>query len=389
MLHSNPVDRYYDDLLADVARKIQLTATAYGEAVAHFDAVSWYLDQHEGGLPEYHPVIYPQGSFRMGSTISAHDDREDYDIDLLLELALDPATSPEAALLLVVRSLEAGKGRLKFSTLEVKKRCVTLGYANMHLDVTPAVLVPWRDPRVVSIFDRHPERPDHPLANPEGFARWFDAKVRPNSPIEMRSVTPSRSTLAHVVPVPEQKPAEHKTDRLLAIQLLKRFRDIRCDRGDYDRCPSVLLSRIAAEAPQRPGLVADLRSAAAHLAREVVATPLYVTNPACPEDVLSDRWPKREGSNILFARDLGVLVERLDELVRADGTQVRKLDILKDLFGEHAALDGFRKAVERASNQSRAGTFSAAKNGAVSFGAAVPASSVAAPQHRFFGDPER
>jgi hypothetical protein len=40
MIHSIPVDRYYDDLLADVARRIQLTPTAYGEAVSHFNAVS-------------------------------------------------------------------------------------------------------------------------------------------------------------------------------------------------------------------------------------------------------------------------------------------------------------------------------------------------------------
>lgn len=388
MIHSTPVDRYYDDLLADVARRIQLTPTAYGEAVDHFNAVSGYLDEHDGGLPDYDPIIYPQGSFRMGSTISAHDDREDYDIDLLLELALDPATSPEAALGLVARSLAAGKGRLKFSTLKIKKRCVTLGYSNMHLDVTPAVLVPLRDPRVVTIFDRHPDRPDHALANPEGFARWFDAMVRPQSTIATRAVTASRSIRAHVVPVPEQKPAEHKPDRLLAIQLLKRFRDIRCDRGDYDRCPSVLISKIAAEAPQRPGLVADLRSAAAHLAREVSVNPLHVVNPACHEDVLSDRWPQRGGSNLLFARDLGVLVLRLDELVR-EGTQVRKLDILKDLFGENAAMDGFRQAVARANAQSRTGGFSASKTGAVAFGGVVPAGSVAAPTHRFFGDDVR
>ena len=383
MLHSTPVDRYYDDLLADVAHRIQLTPTAYKEAVAHFDAVSQYLDTHESGFPELSPVIYPQGSFRMGSTISAYDDREDYDIDLILELAIDRFNDPDVVLHRVARALSDGKGRLKFTTCEIKKRCVTLGYANMHLDVTPAVLMPGRDPRVISIFDRHPERPDHALANPEGFARWFDARVRP------RAVIAKREVRAAVVPVPEQTPADHKPDRLLAIQLLKRFRDIRCDRGGYDRCPSVLLSRIAADAPQGSGLVTDLRSAASYLARAVSVQDLYVENPACPEDVLSDRWPKAVGSNLRFAQDLGVLVLRLDELVLADGTQIRKLDILKDLFGENAARDGFRQTVDRASAQSRNGQFSASKTGAVGFAGSVPSGSVAAPAHRFFGGPVR
>ncbi|MGI4732468.1 MAG: nucleotidyltransferase domain-containing protein [Janthinobacterium lividum] len=383
MLHANPVDRYYDDLLGDVARRIQLSPTAYKEAVAHFDAVSAFLDEHDGGIPAYAPVIYPQGSFRMGSTISAHDDREDYDIDLLLELAIDAGSDPEGTLGLVAQALERGRGRLKFSSLEVKKRCVTLGYANMHLDVTPAVLVPYRDPRVISIFDRHPRRPDHALANPEGFARWFDERVRPAAIVESRMVK------ATIVPVPQQTPAGHKPDRLLAVQLLKRFRDLRCDRGSYDRCPSVLLSCIAASAPQGAGLVTDLRSAAIHVAREVSAADLRIVNPACPEDVLSDRWPLATGANRRFAADLGVLVERLDELVRSDGTQVRKRDILKELFGENAASDGFRATLDRAAERSRSGTFATGKTGAVGVAGTASAGITAAPSHRFYGGTAR
>lgn len=383
MLHSNPVDRYYDELLGDVARRIQLSPTAYKEAVAHFDVVSGFLDDHDGGIPAFSPVIYPQGSFRMGSTISAHDDREDYDIDLLLELTIDRAADPEATLGMVAAALRRGQGRLKFSTLEIKKRCVTLGYANMHLDVTPAVLVPGRDPRVISIFDRHPRRPDHALANPEGFARWFDARVRPAAIVESRMVR------ATIVPVPQQTPAEHKPDRLLAVQLLKRFRDLRCDRGGYDRCPSVLLSRIAAEAPQGAGLVTDLRNAAAHVAHEVAVEGLRIVNPACPEDVLSDRWPLATGANRRFAADLGMLVERLDELVRSDGTQVRKRDILKELFGENAANDGFKATIERAAERSRSGTFATAKTGAVGLAGTASTGTTAAPAHRFYGRPAR
>ena len=283
----------------------------------------------------------------------------------------------------MARSLNAGKGRLQFTTCEIKKRCVTLGYTNMHLDVTPAVLVPGRGPRVVSIFDRHPERPDHALANPEGFARWFDGRVRPRIMINEREVR------AQVVPVPQQTPAEEKPDSLLAIQLLKRFRDIRCDRGNYDRCPSVLLSCIAAEAPQGAGLVTDLRYAASYLAATVANDSLRIENPACPEDVLSDRWPKSPGSNRRFAADLAILVQQLDELVRSEGTQVRKRDILMDLFGENAAKDGYRQTMERAGERSRAGQFATAKTGAVSFGGAASAGSIAAPAHKFFGGPAR
>lgn len=377
MIHGDVLRQFYDDLLSDVARKIQISPTAYKEAVRHFDVVAAYIHEELSGLAHLDPVIYPQGSFRMASTISAYDDREDYDIDLLLELHINQFASPEAVLETVAKALRKGQGRLQFQSLEVKKRCVTLWYANMHLDVTPAVLIPGRQARVIGIFDTHPDRPDHALANPEGFAQWFDRMVRPQVVMDTREVQ------ASTVPVPQQKPAELKTTRLLTVQLLKRFRDIRCDARDYDRMPSVLLSKIAAEAPQGHGLLADLRAAASYMA-PIVARPLDVPNPACPQDLLSDRWPKKVSSQRMLYEDLNDLVSNLDELLQ-EGTQVEKKQIIRSLFGENAAAEGYRRAGERASAKSRDGTFAIAAGGGVA-GASASAKQVVAPTHRFYGD---
>lgn len=377
MIHSDVLRQFYDDLLGDVARKIQITPTAYKEAVRHFDVVAAYLHEETSGLAHLNPVIYPQGSFRMASTISAYDDREDYDIDLLLELDINQFASPAAVLESVAKALRKGQGRLQFQSLEVKKRCVTLWYTNMHLDVTPAVLISGRQARVIGIYDNHPERPDHALANPEGFAQWFDGMVRPQVVMDMRKVR------ASTVPVPQQKPAELKTTRLLTVQLLKRFRDIRCDARDYDRMPSVMLSKIAAEAPQSRGLLADLRATAGYMA-PIAARPLYVQNPTCPEDVLSDRWPKKASSQRMLSEDLNDLVAKLDALLQ-EGTQIEKKQIIRDLFGENAAAEGYRRAGERAAAKSRDGTFGVAAGGGA-VGTAASAKPMIAPTHRFYGD---
>lgn len=378
MIHGDILRQFYDDLLGDVARKIQISPTAYNEAVSHFDVVAAYIHETTSGLAHLDPVIYPQGSFRMGSTISAYDDREDYDIDLLLELDIDQFTPPETVLGMVADALRKAQGRLQFQSLEVKKRCVTLWYANMHLDVTPAVLIPGRQPRVIGIFDTHPSRPNHALANPEGFAQWFDGMARPQVVMDRREVR------ASTVPVPQQKPAELKTTRLLTVQLLKRYRDIRCDARDYDRMPSVLLSKLAAEAPQGRGLLADLRSAAVYMA-PVVARPLHVRNPACPEDLLSDRWPKKAVSQKMFSDDLNHLAAKLDELL-SEGTQVEKKQIIRDLFGENAAAEGYKRAGERAAAKSREGAFAVAAGGGA-VGSAASAKPMVAPAHRFYGGP--
>ncbi|RVQ64633.1 nucleotidyltransferase [Croceicoccus ponticola] len=379
MIHGDILRQFYDDLLGDVARKIQISRTAYEEAVRHFNVVSAFIHEETSGLSHLDPVIYPQGSFRMASTISAYDDREDYDIDLLLELDINRFAAPEAVLETIASALRKAQGRLKFKSLEVKKRCVTLWYENMHLDITPAVLIPGRQARVIGIFDTHPDRPDHALANPEGFAIWFDDMVRPG--VVMDSIKVRAST----VPVPQQKPAELKTTRLLTVQLLKRFRDIRCDARDYDRMPSVLLSKIAAEAPPGRGLLANLRSAAQYMA-PIVGRPLHVENPACREDLLSDRWPKKAVSQRMLAEDLNHLVTKLDDLL-AEGTQLEKKQIIRDLFGENAAAEGYRLAAERAAAKSREGAFGIAAGGGAA-GAGTSAKSTVAPKHRFYGDPE-
>lgn len=378
MLHDDVLRQYYDDLLKDVAGKIQISRTAYTEAVSHFDAVAGYMGDEPPEFSGFKPVIYPQGSFRMGSTISAYDDREDYDIDLLLELEIDRHRLPADVLGMVAKVLANGKGRLQFKDLEIKKRCVTLWYENMHLDVTPAVLMPTQTRRTISIFDTHPDRPDHALANPEGFAEWFDYRVRPHITMDTRLIH------ASTVPVPQQKPPAHKSDRLLAIQLLKRFRDIHCDNGGYDRMPSVLLSKIAAEAPQRTGLVADLQSVAEHMA-PIVEGPLDVRNPRCPEDILSDRWPKKEASKQLLGRDLRRLSTKLGDLFR-EGPQYEKHQTLRDLFGERAATEGFRRAAERSAEKSREGKFVVAAGGMTSTGASHAKPTIA-PSQRFFGKP--
>ena len=373
------MDKWLDQLLMDIAHKVQLSAGAYDRAVDRYNRIAAYIGSANSSLSALNPLIYPQGSFRVGSVISAHDDTEDYDIDLLLELDIPADSDPAAVLDLVQADLNSAKGVFQFSECRPKRRCVTIEYSDMHLDITPAVRVGGTTPRIVSIFDTHPERANHSIANPEGFARWFEAAVMPAEFLQERLLK------ADAIPVPAQKPIEQKPERLLTVQLLKRFRDVMVDAKGYERCPSVLLSKIAAEAPKGEGLFRDLVSASSHIANAITDIPPPVTNPSCQQDDFSDRWPAGTGAEWSFRSDLLELVGKLQSLA-GPGPLTQKQRTLELLFGERATRSAFDELSKRAGAQSaQGGLFTAGPVGAM----VIENKGLAAnpvPRHRFYGE---
>lgn len=282
----------YDDLdliLSEIAQKIQLSDTDYEKAIEHYNSIAKLLCDPGSDTAELDPNIYSQGSFRIHSTISNSDEKDEFDIDLLLELQIDPASEPEAVLDMVFKCLNTGRysGKVK-----KKKRCVTINYTDMHLDVTPAAPLNYNpEVRPNIIFDVHPDRLDHVKAAPEGFAKWFDQSVLPRTLIEARA----RSLKADVAPVPDKKNLSEKPPKLVALQLIKRWRDMGAANHseNIEKIPSILLSKYIAEIEEYgdQSLYKTLFRAVKYLIEKMSEPIGVVENPNYPPDVLSDRWP--------------------------------------------------------------------------------------------------
>jgi hypothetical protein len=76
-------------------------------------------------------------------------------------------------------------------------------------------------------------------ANPYGFAQWFTAQTPPDQDFgaffEKRSLDYDRSRMlllekADAAPVPDQAPAFRKSRAVIALQLIKRWRNLAYDR---------------------------------------------------------------------------------------------------------------------------------------------------------------
>lgn len=332
-----------DAALYEIADKIQLSATKYDLAKQRYETIAEHLNEPESDVARFSPHIYPQGSFRIQTAISNSDEKDEFDIDLILEMNIDTDNDPNVVLDSVCRSLDRGRYKGK---VEKKRRCVQVQYNDMHLDVTPAVLLSKDLPsRPSQIFDCHPQREDHVQAAPEGFALWFDEKVLPSQILEARRL----AAKASVDPVPDQKQLDEKPPKLVALQLIKRWRDMQDSRrkGAIEKIPSILLSKLSAD--YLDGGDRSLYSVLSHMTNYLIGIMSRdlgtVFNPSYEPDELTDRWPgERRPSSILppnqevFLEDLKLLKANLEEMAGASARRHREL--MASMFGERSSSSG-------------------------------------------------
>lgn len=330
-------------LLFDVARRVQLPMSDYRLAIDRYQTMDRHLRRPESVLKDYIARLYPQGSMAIGAVISSKFENDEFDVDVFVELGCDPFVEPAAALDALELSIEGETGSRYHGKTTRNTRCVTVHYDSMHIDFTPGVRLVHTDERTSNIFHAKHNEPEekhfHVVANPWGFADWFEAN------------TPSAKAFAEAVlrkvsePLPEPEALNEKSIPLLALQLLKRFRNKRYDdRKKIRKAPSVILAYYAAlHAGSGQSLLAEMCSQARAMlavfnAAHSQGQKVEVRNPRCWDDLLSDRWPETLAHQELFIRDLEFLLQQL-ELLASGPSVPRCQEILTELFGERAVRD--------------------------------------------------
>lgn len=352
----NPFDDPLDRILAEIALSIQLPPSLHEQAKGRYDAVRRHLETTTA-FHDHIEHFYPQGSMAIDATISTRGTDDEYDLDIVTQLGGRFRNLPPLAIL---RELEVALSDYPVQKVLRQTRCVTLFYADkMHLDVTPAL-------RVYGTLDRQSEithakgpRPsmDDRLVdmNAYGFANWY----RDRTPVELRLAKAfHRRWLeeagriradADVDDVPDQCDFIVKNTATLALQLIKRFRNIRYANYAGRIPPSVMLSYYAGLAAQ-PNL--SLTAMVIRLASWIIgeierasiyARKLHVANPVCPEDVFTDRWPESVAQQDEFAGHLKTLVQSVERM--------RKGELLPDAMMGELRADFGDRVVTRAADQ--------------------------------------
>ncbi len=401
----DPFDDPLDRILAEIALSTQLPPSLHKKAGNRYGSVRAYLEAN----PEFEGQIehfYPQGSMAIDATISNRGTDDEYDLDVVSQLGSRfHGMKPLAILLTLERALED----YPVQKVVRQTRCVTLYYADrMHLDITPALRVPQTQERESLITHAR-----GPLASADdrfvdmnafGFACWY----RERTPLEYRLAKAFHDHWlnleggriradAEVDEVPDQCEFTVKNMATLALQLVKRFRNIRYASYQGRIPPSVMLSYYAGMAAKPDSTLSDMViRLSSWIIGEIEQASLYrrrlhVVNPVCPDDVFTDRWPETLADQDEFAGHLKDLVAGLEAAKRGVMFPDRLMSWLRNGFGDRVVT----KAADRMAQEIGAGVQASQhhytrKGGLLLPGAGVVAAAaspgiVQARPHTFFG----
>ena len=308
-----------NEVLKSILEKIELPEGAYEKAENRYKDIGEWLHRPDSSCIEYDPLVFSQGSFRLGTAIKPDSD-EEYDLDMGCNLRQGLSKSQITQEQLknhVGDELELyRKARAIKEELTEKKRCWRLEYADglsFHMDIVPCIpesetgrsvlkqrmvensrfddaLAQNVSELAVSITDNtdleyRMTTNNWRISNPEGYARWFETRMK-----TAREVINERemSFKASIDSLPYY---QWKTPLQQAIQLLKRHRDTMFKDDDDSKPISVIITTLAAKAYN--GEV-DLASALTNILSRMGdyindAVPL-VPNPVNPAEDFADKW---------------------------------------------------------------------------------------------------
>jgi hypothetical protein len=406
-----------DILLADIAIRVQLTATDYAKAVSRYRTINDWLEREDSPLRGRVRLLYAQGSMAIGATIASKLRNDEFDIDIVVELDLAPGTDAETVLDLLFEAIRGRPGSRYYNSSERRNRCVTVSYADgMHLDLTPAELIPQLDPKTSWIFHHKPETPEvagrRLLANPHGFAEWFGemtpldhvfAEAFAKRAFDAEGVMLMEK--AEAMPVPPREEAHRKSKAVIALQLHKRNRNVRYDNRRHRRCPpSVMIAKLIADGAN---MTTTLSEEVLHQARYIQGVIgaahrqgrlVVVLNPRCDRDCFTDRWPGDLAQQKLYLDDLADFIAKMEYMRTGECDLAEMQKIMMDLFGENPTGAVFKSFNEQLGNHIRTGrsvyrpgtsNLDLAKTGLVI--PAAPAIRSVAPtqKHTFYGRPRK
>ena len=293
-----------DDLLWRICDELQLSPTRYRQAVDRYEAVCQWLEAGGSSVAAFRPTIYPQGSMRIGTTVKPMG-RSEHDLDFVCEFQLHPQSFDPPSQILKLIETRLREHKVYASILELKNRCVRLNYANeFHMDILPACADGLAGGDCVVVPDR--KLSCWKASNPKGYAEWFERRCE--LVIEVLMAERWR-VLAKAEPIPEQEATQEKATLKRAVQLLKRWRDMRYAKN-MDVAPiSMVLTTLAAETYE--GQFSVSRTISGILDRllaliESSKPRIVVFNPANLREDLSERWddPAQYAAFVLGVRDL-------------------------------------------------------------------------------------
>jgi len=192
---------------------------------------------------------------------------------------------------------------------------------------------------------------------------------------------------ASVEQAPGKVPYKWKPPLKRAVQLIKRWRDIRCQRDSGEPPISIVLTTLAAKGYQKAETtieaITQILDYIANSIPDLDYGRLVVRNPGNEKEDFSEKWDEEPQTYLDFVEGIFEFHQQWHSLAELKGEDV--VNFLGELFGEKLANQVLVERTKWISDLTRDGAVKISTTGGL-----VASTSIAAkmeiPTHRFFGE---
>lgn len=282
---------YIESILFGICEKLQLTPKLYELATQRYENIIKIL-HNDAAFKHVELNIYPHGSFKLKTTVKPLDG-EEFDLDFVAELPIDSEMTPKDLYNHIIRILRRSTEEHN-GEIEPKTRCVRVNYANdFHMDIMPGKLIN-ADTKEIIVPDRDLKSWYH-HSNPQKFAEWFENQARTRLLYEMAEL---RHAQFDIESVSDQEITAQLEPLRRAVQLVKRYRNIYCDKTNKEPVRSIVICVLMGEITSFTGdtsqIISSFCSHVNSLIEKNHGAPFDVKNPVVDE-ILTEKW--HEGNN--------------------------------------------------------------------------------------------
>ena len=348
-----------NNMFSILAESIDISDELFDDAVKEYKNLGSWLDKQ---TPQYSLCVYPQGSFALGTVVKPITEKDDYDLDLVCELAEKYNLSARQLKIDVIKPLLIKYRRITGDIIE-KRRCWHVDYEELpsfHIDVIPS----FDDWDKIQITDHDEENGSYSYipSNPKGYIDWF---------FERRKIVTDKMYNAYIhgsqAPTTEYdieriKKFKIKTPLQRSVQLLKRHRDIAFDGKQKNLKPiSIIITTIAGQLYNNEDNIYDaiysiLSGAEKYIFDNIRGGLYYISNPRLPSENFADKWnehPERADAFIKWIRQA-----REDFVSNSlfSKSRIEMANHVKRVFGMKAGTNLFTRMAERDYSNIKSGT---------------------------------
>jgi hypothetical protein len=366
-----------DDLLNRIAERLQLDDTRRASAERSYNAVSEWIEADEGFFKKVPFDIYPQGSYRIGTSVKPlQGDEFDLDIVIHMTLPYDNLDPIEVLNQLERRLREHG---LYKTMLKRKNRCIRIVYANLfHIDILPGFQESALDANRIVVPDRLLKA--WTPSNPKGYSDWFKSKY-----IKQELLLLEKALRAE--DLPEQVPYHLMQPIQRAVQLIKRYRDIYFKNDPNSATSSIILTTIAGMFYTGQRSEYEAIKGIVNLAYDKLTLlngkVLHIVNPANPSEIFSDKWVHEPHLYKAFIRFISDFKRLWDKVESTKGVH-NLIEIFKEMFGESTSTNSLIEQSDYIQKARNSNQLAASKQSGLLTG--ISAASTAVKKNNFYGD---